>query len=78
MKNLLEYLKELGAIKVELVAGPKGKFIVAIKADESKFTLPVGRKSQNSKLSEMNVLITPEGQAIATANEYAAIESITL
>ena len=78
MKNLIEYLKEQGCVTAQVVAGPNGKFISGIKADGSKITLPVGKKSQNGTLAEFNVLITEEGQAIATVNHYEVAESMAL
>jgi hypothetical protein len=78
MKNLIEYLKEQGAVKCELVNGPNGKFISATKADDSKFTLPVGKKSQAGRLDEFNVLIAENGTAIATVNHYEVAETISL
>lgn len=78
MPTLASYLKGEGAIKAEKVIGPNGAFISATKADGSKFTLPVGKKSQDGSLKDYNVLITDEGAAIATVNQYESVESIEL
>lgn len=78
MKSLLVYLKEQGAVKAQVVKGPNGAFISATKGDGSKFTLPVGKKSQGGRLAEMNVLITDDGQAIATANMYEVTQEVAL
>jgi len=78
MKTLLEYLKELGAVKASIVAGPNGKFISYELANGTKATLPVGKRSYEGTLSTFNVLITDEGQAIATINSYVEEESMTL
>ena len=75
---LIPYLKQQGAVKAQLVNGPNGDFVSATKADGSRFTLPVGRKSQGSTLKEMNVLITDDGVAIATANNYSVADSMDL
>jgi len=87
MKNLVEYLKELGAVKASVVKGPNGAFISATKegfvdrttTPELAFTLPVGKKSVNGKISEMNVLFAADsGQAIATVNQYEELDSMSL
>jgi hypothetical protein len=78
MKNLLEYLKENDAVKASKIIGANGAFISVEKADGSKFTLPVGKKSQEGNLADYNVLITDDGQAIATMNTYQEVESVTL
>lgn len=83
-KKLTDYLKERGAISAELVAGPHGDFVSAKMADNSTFTLPVGKKSQAGNLVEMNVLITEDKNnpgaevAIATMNNYETLDTITL
>lgn len=74
MQNLLDYLKEQGAVKASKVQGPNGNFITATKKDGNTFTLPVGKRSQEGKLAEFNVLITEDGQAIATVNLYEEVE----
>lgn len=78
MKKLTDYLKELGAVEASKVVGPNGAFISATKADGTKFTLPVGGKSQAGKLHEFNVFITPDGNAIATVNHYTEEERVSL
>jgi hypothetical protein len=78
MKTLLEYLKELGAVKASVIAGPNGKFISYELASGAKATLPVGKRSYDGTLSTFNVLITEEGQAIATVNSYVEEETMSL
>ena len=78
MKNLLEYLKENDAVKASKIVGANGAFISVEKSDGTKFTLPVGKKSQDGSLANYNVLITDDGQAIATMNTYHEVESVTL
>lgn len=84
MKNLLEYLKEQGAIKAAIMQGPNGDFVSATKADETRFTIPVGKNSQGGRLAEMNVLFAKDSQdpskevAIATMNNYSVLEEVTL
>lgn len=78
MKTLLEYLKELGAVKASVVTGPNGKFISYVLANDVKGTLPVGKRSYEGTLATFNVLITDEGQAIATVNSYVEEESMVL
>jgi len=78
MENLIVYLKKQGAVKAAKVTGPNGAFISATKADGSKFTLPVGKKSQAGKLEEFNVLIAENGTAIATVNHYEETEAMVL
>lgn len=78
MKKLIDYLKENGAVEASKVSGPNGAFISATKADGSKFTLPIGGKSQGGTLAEFNVLITDDGNAIATVNSYKVEERVTL
>lgn len=75
---LIAYLKELGAKTAEKVVGPNGAFVSYAMADGTKGTIPVGKKSQEGKLSEFNVLIADNGQAIATINQYKAVDSIEL
>jgi len=82
MKKLLEYLQDAGAKFIRKVSGPNGAFISyttdSWDNSDSIFTLPVGKRSQNGKLSEYNVLITDEGQAIATVNEYETVEELAV
>ena len=77
MKKLTEYLKELGASSVRLVSGPNGRFI-SYTINGKQSTLPVGGKSQNGTLAEFNVLITDDGQPIATVNHYEQVEELEL
>ena len=79
--KLTDYLKSKGAVKASLVNGPSGDFVSAKRADDSVFTLPVGKKSQGGKIAEMNVLLveTNEGEvAIATMNNYSVVDEVTL
>jgi hypothetical protein len=76
MKTLKEYAIENGAVSMTKVNGPRGAFISCLKADGSKITIPVGKRSQNGTLAAYKVLITPEGVAIATVNEYKTVESL--
>lgn len=79
MKTLIEYLKENGAVKAAKVTGPNGAFISATKADGSKFSLPIGKRSQTGRLEEFNVLIAEDTkQAIATVNHYKEAEVMDL
>jgi hypothetical protein len=78
MQKFIAYLKEQGFTAAEKVVGPRGAFISASKEDGSKSTFPVGKRSQNGDLAAYNVLVTKEGQAIATVNEYKVAQSITL
>ena len=77
MKNLIDYLKELGASTVKLIHGPNGAFI-AYTIGDKEHTLPVGKKSQAGTLSEFNILIAEDGQAIATVNQYKQVEELEL
>lgn len=76
--KLIQFAKNQGATKMSKVVGEKGAFISCTKADGTTFTLPVGKRSQTGKLSEYNVLIAANGQAIATVNSYVTEEEITL
>jgi hypothetical protein len=75
---LLNYLKEQGCTTAALVKGDNGCFVAATKANGDKITLPVGKRSQDRKLHEYNVLITPEGVAIATVNSYETLDEVVL
>tara|TARA_R110002020_G_scaffold78287_1_gene196968 strand:- start:850 stop:1086 length:237 start_codon:yes stop_codon:yes gene_type:complete len=77
MKKLITYLKELGASTVKLIHGPNGAFIVYI-VNGQEHKLPVGKKSQAGTLSEFNILIAEDGQAIATVNQYKQVEELEL
>ena len=76
--KLIDYVKAQGAVKLVKMQGPNGAFISCEKADGTKFTMPVGKKSQGNSLVEYNVLVAENGQAIATANNYSVAEEITL
>ena len=88
MTTLVDYAKAQGAKSMQKITGPNGAFIsltteidkmiAHTKEDKKAFTIPVGRKSQAGKLGEYNVLITSDGQAIATVNQYSAEESMDL
>jgi hypothetical protein len=78
MKTLLDYLKELGAVKASVVSGPNGKFISYVLANDTKATLPIGKNSYAGTLSTFNILIATNGQAIATVNSYEEVESMDL
>jgi hypothetical protein len=78
MKKLVDYLREKNAVSVDLVKGPNGDFISATMADGQRFTLPVGKKSQNGRLSEMNVIFAEDGGVIATMNNYSVSETLDL
>lgn len=74
MKKFSDYLKENGFVSAKIIAGPNGDFIAAQKADSSVATFPVGGKSQGvENIFEYNCLITDDGQAIATINQYTDV-----
>lgn len=87
MVNLLDHLRSLGVLGAQKVVGPNGAFISAstnpdasvrlTAQDDMKFTLPIGKNSQDASLGEYNVLIAEDGQAIATVNNYTVEESIS-
>ena len=76
--KLIAYAKQLGAVSLVKIAGPNGAFISLLMKDGSKQTMPVGKKSQEGKLVDYNVLITDDNVAIATVNNYVEQESIAL
>jgi len=76
--KLIDHAKAQGAVSIVKVKGPNGAFMSLLMADGSKKTMPVGKKSQEGKLADYNVLITDDGVAIATTNNYVEQESITL
>lgn len=76
--KLLDYLKAQGAVTATLVNGPNGQFISATKADETKFTLPVGKRSFSGKLADYNVLEVEPGVFVATVNNYETLETVAL
>lgn len=78
MKTLLDYLKELGAVKASVVSGPNGKFISYVLANDARGTLPIGKNSYAGTLATFNILIADNGQAIATVNSYEEVESMDL
>ena len=74
MRKFSEYLKEQGYISAKIIAGPNGDFIVAQTEAYHVTNFPVGKKSQGVKdLFEYNVVITNDGQAIATINNYVDV-----
>jgi len=78
MKKFIVYLKENGFATAVKVVGPNGAFISAVMPDGAKSTFPVGKRSQNGKLADYNLLLTDDGQAIATVNEYKQVETLSL
>jgi len=78
MKKFTNYLAEQGFVSATKVVGPRGAFISAVKTDKSVSTFPIGKRSQNGTLQEYNVLLTDDGQAIATVNEYKSVQTISL
>jgi len=78
MTKLIAHLKSIGATgKVNLVNGPNGAFI-SYSINDVKSTIPVGKRSQQGTLESFNVLITEDGTAIATVNQYEEVESLEL
>ena len=80
MKKLLDYL-ELDFTNenhgIEKVIGPLGNFLSFTKDKwVTRETMPIGKRSQNGRLAEYNVLVTEDGTAIATVNEYQVGESL--
>lgn len=88
MKKLIDYLKEQGVLGASKVNGPNGAFISCstnpdpkvrlTREDKMIFTIPCGKKSQKGTLAEYNVLITDDGNAIATTNNYSVAETLQL
>ena len=78
MKKLVDYLREKNAVSAAIVKGPNGDFISATMADGQRFTLPVGKKSQNGNLLEMNVVFAEDGGVIATMNNYSVSQTLDL
>lgn len=82
MENLIvkltDHLKAQGAISVVKVKGPNGAFMSITMKDGQKKTMPIGKKSQEGTIKDYNVLITDDGVAIATTNNYVEQESVTL
>ena len=79
MQKFVDYLREAGAAKATVVAGPNGKFITVLYKEgySGKTTFPIGKNSQNGMLEEFNVLKTDDGAIIATINEYEDLEVMT-
>ena len=76
--TLIEFLKDKGAKSVKKVTGPNGAFLSIVEKDGEITTMPIGKKSQDGTLSEYNVLIAEDGQAIATVSNYQDGESMEL
>ena len=76
--NLLDFLRQQGAVTASKVVGPNGAFISYETKKGAKSTLPVGKKSQAGTLAEYKVLITDDGQPIATVNDYSVEETLSL
>jgi hypothetical protein len=74
--SLVDYLKGLGCVKAAILTGPKGDFISGSKSNGERVTLPVGKKSQGGDINAMRVLITEDGQAIATMNNYEVVQEV--
>lgn len=75
---LIDFLRQQGAVTASKVVGPNGAFISYETKKGAKSTLPVGKKSQGGSLSEYKVLITDDGQPIATMNNYSVEETLSL
>ena len=75
---LIDFLREQGATTASKVVGPNGAFISYETKKGAKSTLPVGKKSQAGTLAEYKVLITDDGQPIATVNDYSVEETLSL
>ena len=75
---LIDFLRQQGAVTASKVVGPNGAFISYETKKGAKSTLPVGKKSQEGSLSEYKVLITDDGQPIATMNNYSVEETLSL
>ena len=80
MKKLLDYLEFNVNDEnhgIEKVIGPLGNFISFTKDKwVTKESMPIGKRSQNGRLADYNVLVTEDGTAIATVNEYKVGESL--
>lgn len=76
--TLLEYLKDMKAVKASKVVGPNGAFISATTAKGDTFTLPVGKKSQQGKLADYQIFEAEDGGIIATVNNYSTEETLEL
>jgi len=69
--TMREYAKSINAISGEIVAGPNGDFISFLLKSGTKVTIPVGGKSQGMDTpSDLDVIILPDGGAVATVNQY--------
>lgn len=79
MESLIDFLKARKCVTAEKVVGPNGAFIVAKdKKGNQIISLPVGKKSQEGKLADYNVLETEDGAFIATVNNYSTEETLAL
>ena len=76
--TLIEFLKDKGAKSVKKVTGPNEAFLSIVEKDGEITTMPIGKKSQDGTLSDYNVLIAEDGQAIATVSNYQDGESMEL
>ena len=81
MTNLIDYLKAQGVIKVEKVNQGNGAFLICIKKDfvsiietpKLSFTMPIGNKSKEVAIADLNVLITEDNVAIATGRNVLEV-----
>jgi hypothetical protein len=74
MKKFSDFLKENEFVSAKIMSGPNGDFIIAQQSDDSITYFPVGRKSQGVvNIFEYNCMITDDGQAIATINQYTDV-----
>lgn len=80
MQKLLDYLEfnvNDDNHGIEKVIGPLGNFISFTKDKwKSRESMPIGKRSQNGRLADYNVLVTEDGTTIATVNEYKVGESL--
>jgi len=76
--KLIEFLKDQKAKSVKKVTGPNGAFLSIVDKDGEQSTMPIGKKSQEGALADYNVLISEDGQAIATISSYQDGETLQL
>lgn len=76
--TLIDFLRGQGAVTASKVVGPNGAFISYKNKKGAESTLPVGKKSQAGTLADYKVLITDDGQAIATISDYSVEETLSL
>ena len=80
MKKLLDYLEHEFTNEnhgIEKIIGPLGNFLSFTKDKwATRETMPIGKRTQNGRLAEYNVLVTEDGTAIATVNAYQVGESL--